>query len=66
MPKFNFSIAKVETTTENYQQLKSVQPRVMVQEFTIAAVRSEGTTKTIDANNDDVVVMQMSNDIEWH
>ena len=67
MPTFTFYGTKAEILSDNYLQLKSVQPNVQATEFLALSVRSgDAKAETIHTADDDLVVMQMSNDVEWH
>ena len=67
MPTFTFYGTKAEIPSDSYLQLKSVQPNVQATEFVALSVRSGDTkAETIETADDDLVVMQLSNDVEWH
>jgi CHAT domain-containing protein/pimeloyl-ACP methyl ester carboxylesterase len=67
MPKFTFYGTKTELVADSYQQLRSVQPNVQADEYTALSVRSAASAPvTIETADDDLVVMQLSNDVEWH
>ena len=67
MPTFTFYGTKAEIPSDSYLQLKSVQPNVQATEFVALSVRSgDSKAETIETADDDLVVMQLSNDVEWH
>ncbi|MEP7317659.1 MAG: CHAT domain-containing protein [Panacibacter sp.] len=67
MPTFKFYGIQTAILSDKYQQLRSVQPTAQVTEYTALSVRSgESNAVTINTSDDDVVIMQMSNDVEWH
>lgn len=67
MPKFTFYGTKSDITTDSLQQLRSVQPTVQAIEYSALSVRSaDAKAETIETADDDLVVMQLSNDVEWH
>lgn len=67
MPTFTFYGTKAEMPSDSYLQLKSIQPEVQATEFIALQVRSgDAKAETIVTADDDLVVMQLSNDVEWH
>lgn len=67
MPTFNFYGIKSDTVSDDYQQLRSVQPNLEVKEFKALSLRSADSTPIeITTAFDDLVIMQMSNGVEWH
>jgi CHAT domain-containing protein/pimeloyl-ACP methyl ester carboxylesterase len=66
MVKFMFNGAEANTAPDSTLQLKTLQPNVQITEYTASSVRSGGTTSVIEAEDHDVVVVQLSNEVEWH
>ncbi len=65
--KFQFYGTPNAVLSESYQQLRSVHPNVQAAEYTALSVRSgEAKPVTIETADDDLIVMQMSNDVQWH
>ncbi len=65
--KFTFNGVKKEETRNTNQHLQSVQPGLIVYEYIPVNSRAAGLVPVeIEAKEDDVIELQLSNDVIWH
>jgi CHAT domain-containing protein len=67
MPKFTLNAIQNFSASDDFLQLRAVQPALAVQEYVLNTTRSaDAKPVTIDLKDDDLMILEMDNGVAWH